>query len=152
MDETNKGGRPSDYTPQLADAICARLADGESLRSVCRDESMPSMQTVFAWLRKHEEFLEQYARSKEECADAYAEDIIEIADDGTNDWMEKKNAEGENIGWQVNGEHIQRSRVRIDTRKWLAAKLKAKKYGEKVEHTGTVELALSERMRHLIER
>lgn len=145
------GGRPCEYTAEIADAICARLADAESLRSICRDESMPSMPTVFAWIRKFPEFLNQYARAKEESADAMVEDILEIADDGTNDWMERRNAEGENTGWQVNGEHIQRSRVRIDTRKWIAAHLKPKKYGERLEHAGAIELAMSDRMRAIIE-
>lgn len=126
------------FTPELADAICARLADGESLRSICRDDSMPSTQTMFNWMRSQPGFVEQYARAKEESADAHADDILDIADDGTNDWMERKNSEGENIGWQVNGEHVQRSRLRVETRKWIASKLKPKKYGDKVELGGEI--------------
>ena len=123
--------RPSEYNQDVADTICAELACGESLRSICEAESMPCVKTVFNWLRKYPEFLQQYARAKEECADAFAEDILDIADDGTNDWMERKNQDGEVIGWALNGEHVQRSRLRIDTRKWIASKLKPKKYGEK---------------------
>lgn len=85
-------------------------------------------------MRKYPEFLKQYARAKEESADAMAEEMLDIADDGTNDWMARSEQRGG--GYELNGEHIQRSRVRIDTRKWLASKLKPKKYGEKVEHTG----------------
>jgi hypothetical protein len=133
-------GRPCEYTADTADAICARLAQGESLRSVCRDESMPSVQTVFTWMRRFPEFLEQYARAKEESADALTDEILEIADDGRNDWMQRFNADGEAIGWQVNGEHIQRSRVRIDSRKWLASKLKPKKYGDKLAVGGADDL------------
>jgi hypothetical protein len=102
---------------------------------------MPSVATVFAWMRRFPEFLKQYARAKEESADAFAEEILEIADDGRNDWMERhgeKNEDGEPVkGWAVNGEHIQRSRVRIDTRKWLASKLKPKKYGDRVDLTNS---------------
>lgn len=127
-------GRPSDYTQELADQICARLADGESLRSVCRDESMPSKQTVFSWMRLHPVFLDQYARAKEESADALADEILDIADNATNDWMKRNHGE-DDPGWVANGENIQRSRVRIDTRKWIASKLKPKKYGEKVDMT-----------------
>lgn len=123
-------GRPSLYTPELADAICERLAGGESMRSISRDDDMPAMATLFKWLREIESFSEQYARAKEECADMYAEDVIEIADNATNDWME--NNDPDNPGFRLNGEHIQRSRVRIDARKWIAGKLKPKKYGEKV--------------------
>lgn len=125
-------GRPSDYSKELADDLCAQLAEGKSLRSVCLAESMPSCRTVFTWLRTYPQFLQQYEKAKEECADALADEMLDIADDGSNDWMEKRNAEGEMIGWQVNGEHVQRSRLRIDSRKWIASKLKPKKYGDKL--------------------
>lgn len=125
-------GRPTDYTPELSDAICERLSSGESMRSISRDEDMPASSTMFKWLRIHPEFTEQYTRAKEECADAYAEEMADIADDGTNDWMEKHDKDGECIGYQLNGEHVQRSKLRIDTRKWLASKLKPKKYGDKL--------------------
>jgi hypothetical protein len=126
-------GRPSSYTKELADRICARLAAGESMRTVCKDEDLPSAQTLFSWMRVYPEFLEQYARAKEESADALVEETLDIADNGTNDWMEKNNAEGDCIGYTLNGEHVQRSRLRVETRKWMASKLKPKKYGEKVQ-------------------
>lgn len=110
------------------------------MRSVCRDESMPSARTLFTWMRVHPEFLQQYTRAKEESADALSDEMIDIADDGSNDWMERKNAEGENIGWQVNGEHVQRSRLRVETRKWIASKLKPKKYGDKLALGGADDL------------
>lgn len=125
-------GRPTLYTQDLADLICERLAMGESMRSVCRDDAMPAMSTVFKWLREKEDFSQQYARAKEESADALFEELLDIADNGTNDWMERNNAEGDNIGWQLNGEHVQRSRIRLDTRKWALSKLKPKKYGDKI--------------------
>lgn len=136
-------GRPSDYTKELADNICARLSEGESLRSVCRDENMPDKSTVFRWLRLHKEFSDQYARAKEESADALFEELLEIADDGTNDWMERQSADGTTGGWQVNGEALQRSRLRVDTRKWALSKLKPKKYGDRIEthHSGSIGLA-----------
>lgn len=132
-------GRPSDYTPELAAEICERLAEGQSMRTVCRDDGMPSARTLFTWMQRYPEFLQQYARAKEESADALSDEILEISDDGRNDWMEKnggRDDEGnvrENT-YVLNGEHVQRSRLRIDTRKWLASKLKPKKYGDKVEH------------------
>lgn len=104
---------------------------------------MPCAATVFNWLRRHKEFVEQYEKAKEEQADALAEDILDIADDGTNDWMEREVGEGEgNTGWKLNGEHVQRSRLRVDARKWIASKLKPKKYGDKsdVHHSGNVTL------------
>lgn len=125
-------GRPESYTPEIADLICSRLANGESLRSICRDPDLPSTVTVFAWMRRHPDFLNQYTRAKEESSDALIEEMVDIADDGTNDWMEKVASDGEHIGWQLNGEHVQRSRLRIETRKWIASKLKPKKYGDKI--------------------
>jgi len=90
------------------------------------------MSTVFKWLADNKEFSEQYARAKQVQADYYADEIIDIADDGTNDWMEVRDKEGENvIGWRENGESIRRSVLRVDARKWVAAKLLPKKYGEK---------------------
>lgn len=130
-------GRPSDYTQELADYICAEIAEGRSLRSILReDEGMPAMSSVFKWLRLHPEFAEQYARAREAQADALADELLEIADDGRNDWMELRGEDGQPRGWKENGEAIQRSRLRVDTRKWIASKLKPKKYGDKIEHSG----------------
>ncbi len=105
--------RPSTYNQELADKICAQLADGMSLRSVCNADDMPCKATVFNWFRAYPDFLDQYTRAKEESADALSDDMLDIADDKDGD--------------------PQRDRLRIDTRKWLASKLKPKKYGEKVD-------------------
>lgn len=128
-----KIGRPELYTQELADAICAELASGKSMRTVCKEDRFPCMVTVFMWLRTRPEFLKQYEKAKEEASDALVEEMLDIADDGTNDWMEIHDKEGAAAGYKVNGEHVQRSRLRVDTRKWIAAKLKPKKYGEKVD-------------------
>lgn len=131
-------GRPTSYTPEIADRICAEMAEGKSLRTVCRADDLPHISTVFRWLATQAEFREQYARAREMQADALFEDVLEIADDARNDWMED-NA-GDNAAWKANGEHIQRSKLRIDARKWMAGKLRPKSYGDKqeVEHTGKV--------------
>lgn len=131
-DKANKGGRPTKYTQDLTDRICAELAQGYSLRTVCRSDDMPSVATVFNWLRTYPEFLEQYTRAKEESADAMADEVLDIADDAENDWMVVNRKDGSEA-WQLNGEHVQRSRLRIETRKWLMAKMKPKKYGEKLD-------------------
>jgi hypothetical protein len=127
-------GRPSEYTQEVADAICAELAEGKSLRSVCKAESMPCIRTVFTWMRTYPEFLQQYARAKEESADALTDEMLDIADDTARDF-----AEGEN-GPVFNSEHVQRSRLRVDTRKWIASKLKPKKYGDKIAVGGADDL------------
>lgn len=126
------GGRPSDYTQEIATLICERIVEGESLRSICRDEAMPPIRTVFQWLAKHEEFSHQYARAREAQADTYADEITEIADDGSRDYVQTEN------GPVIDHDHIARSRLRVDARKWIASKLKPKKYGDKLDldHSG----------------
>lgn len=131
-EEKRPVGRPSIYSQELADKICANIIEGYSLRTVCKPDDMPCVATVLSWLRTNKDFLSQYEKSKEEQADALAEEMLDIADDGVNDWMEKFGKDGENIGWMVNGEHVQRSRLRLDTRKWIASKLKPKKYGDRI--------------------
>lgn len=130
-------GRPSDYTEEMGLAICSRLADGESLRTICSDKHMPSKTSVFRWLEANEIFRDHYARAREALADYYAEDIIQISDDATNDWMERRSeaekGAGVNTGWVINGEHVQRSRLRVEARKWIVSKLYPKKYGEKIQ-------------------
>ena len=69
------GGRPTVYSPEMAARICEGLSEGKSLRTVCREEGMPSLSSVFLWIGKYPEFSEQYARAKSECADALVEDI-----------------------------------------------------------------------------
>jgi hypothetical protein len=119
------GGRPTDYSPELTARICERLAIGESLRSICRDDEMPSMASIFLWLGKHPEFSEQYTRAREAQAEAHADRIVEIADDDTLDPNHK--------------------RIMVDARKWVASKLKPKRYGDKaeVEHSGNVGLTVN---------
>lgn len=126
-------GRPSSYTEETADVICERIANGESLKAICEEEGMPDKATVFRWLSANEHFRDKYALAREAQADALFDDILSIADDGRNDWMERKDAEDENMGWRENGEALRRSQLRIDARKWMAGKLRPKKYGEKLD-------------------
>jgi hypothetical protein len=126
-------GRPSTYSQEIADEVCRRLAGGESLRAICRDEGIPDESTVRLWaLDDREGFAAQYARAREVQFLAIADELLEIADDGRNDWMQRRGND-ERGGWELNGEHIQRSRVRIDTRKWMLSKMLPKVYGDKTE-------------------
>lgn len=124
-------GRPTKYTKKLADKVCSQLADGNSMRTVCKPENMPDKSTVFRWIRKHDKFRDQYTIAKEEGVEAWAEESMDIADNGSNDWMVTHDKDNE--GYKANGEHIQRSRLRIETRKWYASKLKPKKYGDRIQ-------------------
>jgi len=129
-------GRPTDFTQDLADTICERIADGESLRAICSEPEMPNKATVFRWLGKDPAFSDQYARARDEQAETLFDEILDIADDGRNDWMEKHASDGSVGGWIENGEAIRRSVMRIDARKWMAGKLKPKKYSEKMVLAG----------------
>lgn len=121
-------GRPTDYTQELADDICEKIGDGDSMRAVSRCDDMPAMATLFRWLREKEDFKEQYSIATLERAEAMGEDIIDIADNANNDWME---AHGDSEGYRQNGEALQRSKLRVDVRKWHMSKVKPKKYGDR---------------------
>jgi hypothetical protein len=130
-------GRPTDYTPELAAKICERLADGWSLRQICGEDDMPDKATVLRWIPKFPEFRDQYARAREAQAEFWLDEILEIADDGSNDWVERQRKDGSTYE-AIDQEHINRSRLRVDSRKWIMSKLLPKKYGDKVDlqHTG----------------
>lgn len=123
-------GRPTKYTKELADQICNLIANSEyGLRRVAKEVGVVP-ETIRTWLIQYPEFLAQYARAKEEQADFLADQIIEIADDSLNDTQV-----GEDGKPVLNYDHIQRSRLRVDARKWKASKLAPKKYGERVDLT-----------------
>ena len=127
-------GRLTIYTEEIAAEICERLAEGESLRSISRTEGMPSPGTIIGWvLRDREGFSKRYAQAKDVCMHVMAEDLVEIADDNTRDEIPIYDDAGEQIGTRPNGEFMNRSRLRVDTRKWLLSKLQAKKYGDKLD-------------------
>mgnify|MGYP003494420936 CR=1 FL=1 len=127
------GGRPEIYTQELADKVCERIAEGYSMRTVCKPDEMPAMSTVFKWFRTKPEFVDQYAKATQERTEAMSEDILDIADDGSNDLMTiQKGKESYTI---ENKEVTNRSRLRVDTRKWLMSKMKPKKYGDKIDVT-----------------
>ncbi len=134
--KTKPTGRPSEYTQEKADEMCALFSQGKSLKRICdEDETMPLPSTFFRWIRENEDFGNNYARAKRESSEAMAEEIMDISDDGTNDWMEDQYMKGKSPGWKVNGEAVQRSKLRVETRKWLMSKLVPKKYGDKVDVT-----------------
>lgn len=131
-EKKNKGGRPTTYTEHLANIICERVATHTfGLKKLCAMyEDMPVESTINLWRKKDPEFSAQYAQAKINQADLLAEEILDIADDATNDWMATLGEDERGEGWKYNGEHVNRSRLRIDTRKWLASKLLPKTYGD----------------------
>lgn len=134
--------------PMVLAILCERIStSNRSIPSLLaqgfQGNTLPTYTAIKEWLAEDAELAAQYARAKEAQAEFLGEELLEIADDGANDWM-LSNAPN-NPGWVANGEHLQRSRLRVDTRKWLMSKLLPKKYGERqeVEHKGAFTVVLS---------
>lgn len=123
-------GRPTDFTQEIADEICELIADGTSLRKICDRPDMPNKATVFRWLAAHQTFSDQYAHARDSQADTLFDDVLAIAD------------QYDSAADKLDVDHIQRAKLRIDARKWMAGKLRPKKYGEKLEleHGGKIDL------------
>lgn len=137
--------RPTDYNQEIADRICEAISEGQSLRAICAADDMPCKASVFRWLTLHPEFSDQYARAREEQAEAMADEIVAIADEEATT---VKNHDGGLTEVTFDNVAVARNRLRIDARKWVASKLKPKKYGDKLDvdtkHSGTIVLQLSE--------
>ncbi|WP_315928880.1 terminase small subunit protein [Mesorhizobium sp. SP-1A] len=125
--------RPSDFTEEIADTICERLAEGESLRSICRDEGMPSTSSVCRWLAAREGFREQYARARELQADALFDEAQDIANTLVEGVKTKVTSDGKTE--VTRGDMIEHRRLQVDVRKWMVGKLAPKKYGDKLALT-----------------
>ena len=110
--------RPTIYSEELANDICSRIANGESLKGICAHDDMPDKATVYRWLAVDKEFCDKYTRARDIQADYYADELISIADDfekGIDDPTA-----------------VSRAKLQIETRKWIASKLKPKSYGDKI--------------------
>ena len=143
-------GRPTSYKAEIAERILQMIMDGMSLREICSQPDMPARSTIHLWVAKDQEtmreengkkisdydlFSDRYAQAMEIRAYEMFDELLEIADDGTNDWMLRNN-DGE-TSYVVNGEAMQRSRLRVDTRKWALSKMIPKRFGDKVEVDNT---------------
>ena len=116
-----------------AELICRLIAEGFSLRQIAKRLNCHDTAIVY-WRLDDDAFAQQYARAKEAQAERMAEEITEIADEGSNDWYEREGIE------MPDHEHINRSKLRVDARKWLMSKMAPKRYGDKMEvdHSGTL--------------
>ena len=119
---------------QMVERIVEGLSAGTPLRELCRQDGMPAWRTVYDWLEADPDFAARFARAREMGFDAIAEEALEIADDGSNDWMERRRKDG-STEEVVNSEHVQRSKLRIETRLKLLAKWSPKRYGDKQTHS-----------------
>lgn len=127
------GGRPSKYSTKLAKEICLQLAQGKPMIKICADPKMPTYVTTLDWRtegspRFKKEFSDMYDRARRDQADFYAEQCLQIADQSEGDVMETD--DGRNL---TNYENINRSKLRVDTRKWFASKMFPRNWGEKQE-------------------
>lgn len=107
-------GRKSEYNDAIAQDICTLITEGKSLVTICEQDDMPSMSTVFKWLSQNSDFAEKYAHAREVQADVMDAEILKVAREVTN-------------------EDAQAARVKIDAFKWRASKLAPKKYGDRQE-------------------
>lgn len=136
-----KMGRPTVFTRQVADIICIRISEGESLKSITLDEEMPDRATVYRWLAADPAFCDMYTRAREDQADTLADEIMAIADE-TPDLNPILDKHGALIEIQLHSAYLQWQKQRIDARKWTAMKLKPKKYGDRQILAGDSEAPL----------
>jgi hypothetical protein len=120
-----------EFDPVLADEILERLADGDSLASICCDEEMPDERSVRRWARNHGDFGAKYAVARRLGYEKRADELLEIADDSSADWIDTD--DGHRV---LNGAHVNRARLMIDTRKWLLSKMLPKVYGDHLTVAG----------------
>jgi hypothetical protein len=136
---THPGGRPTDYTRELGEEICHAIAtSSKGLIALCKlNPHWPDRSNIFKWRRNNLEFRDLYEQAKKDQVEALVDECLDIADDTSRDSLTRINAEGEEYE-VANTEYMNRSRLRIDTRKFLAAKLAPKLYGEKVNVSGDI--------------
>lgn len=131
--QKSKIGRPTIFKQEIADIICIMLSEGMSLRQILKADTegkLPAQSTIYEWLIRFPVFAEQYARAREEQADTNADEILEIADEMPPEYTDKEGRtylDQTFIAWQKN---------RIEARKWTAAKLRPKKYGDRMAVEG----------------
>jgi len=122
------------YSDQLAVKICTRMILGESVAKICKDKDMPSQDTIYRWaFNKEHPFADLYKRARELQAEKYVDEIMEIADNSDDDY---KIVDGRKV---IDHENIQRARLRVDTRKWVACKVLPKIYGDKSQEALTTD-------------
>jgi hypothetical protein len=131
-----KTGRPSTYTPEIAAIICDRISRGESLKAICNSPGIPDQVVVYGWLGRQPEFAQMYARAREDQADTLADEIAALADEEPRMVVDDKGVARIDSAW------VQWQKNRVEARKWVAAKLKPKKWGERIQVAGDADSPL----------
>lgn len=108
-------GRPTKYSNELVAKICARISEGKSVAAVSRMEGMPHADTIWLWAREKPEFKALLDAATQARCDALAEEMLDIPDEE---------------------EDVNRARLKVDTRKWIASRMMPKRYGDRTIHEG----------------
>ncbi len=124
---TNPVGRPSDYTPELANKVCEQISLGNSLKRVCTSDDMPSIATVFNWLHSKKEFLDKYEQAIQERTEAQHEQLLDLGDEAVH--------LAQNVDFKASNAVVSAVKLKADNMKWVMARMKPKKYGDKIDHT-----------------
>lgn len=111
-------GRPTKYSNKLATDICTHISNGKSLRQIAELENYPSIEAMRVWLIKYPDFAVQYAHARDEQADYYADEILATIENAPS-----------------SRDEIERAKVKVEALKWIASKLKPRKYGDKLDVT-----------------
>lgn len=141
-----KRGRPTSYTRALAEEICERLVNGESLAAICRSPGIPHVGTVLRWISTREEFRELYTHAREAQADLFASEIIDIADKVREGKLLTETEKDGKVESKVEYRDMtERAKIMIDARKWSAARIAPQKYGDKLDlnHSGAIGITIT---------
>ena len=135
------------FDPQYAERIITDLSRGLSVRKLCalgkaEDANFPGWEAVFDWLGQSESFAQQYARARTKGCESIADELFVIADDHSEDHVLVVSEKTGDLIKVTDHEHINRSRLRADVRKWYLSKIVPKIYGDRLEvdHKGQVDL------------
>jgi len=131
--------------------ICDLIAQGQSLNKICKMEGFPAKSTFLLWCMRYDDLADQYTRARDIQADVLVDEINDIADDSSGDFIFVDDGKGGEKR-VFDHENIQRSKLRVDTRKWQAGKQRPKKYGDSIRHEGEVTLSIADKLKEARDR
>jgi hypothetical protein len=123
--ETSYASRPTEYTDEIAETICDRIANHESLREICLDPTMPDKATILDWIARRNEFRDQYRNAREWAAERLADETLAIAFDTKGDSWVRVRRDGRMVTMRDRANFV-RCGLRIKLRQWVAGRLSEK--------------------------
>jgi len=130
LNAPKKRGRPSKYTPEVANKICELLSEGTPLRAICRLDDMPDWRTVYEWIERDEAFSGRIARAREHGVEAIAQDTLAMIDE------EPRYVEDGRGGTRIDPAYIQWTKLRTEQRMKLLSCWSPNRYGARVQVAG----------------